>query len=145
MHPALRRAYLKAQLAVREVTALSPQTMRAITANSFRMSLLDARWRHRRRPHGEAVDAGRFTGASAVRDGNGLAVTFERATLHVDALSDDLVRLAWGPARAPCDVATRDAALVAPTEVRVSRRWRNVGIAHDAAPARRRRRRRRAA
>jgi alpha-glucosidase len=119
MHAAVRRALLKGQLAVREVTALSPRTMSAITANSVRMSVLDAMWHRRHRPHGGAVDGGHFTGASAMRDGNGLAVTYARATLHVHAISDDLVRLAWGPGREPCDVATRDASLEAPTQVRV--------------------------
>jgi alpha-glucosidase len=55
------------------------------------------------------VDAGRYTGASLSDDGRALAVTFERATLHVSALRDELVRLSWGPGVAPCDVATRDA------------------------------------
>jgi alpha-glucosidase len=55
-----------------------------------------------------------------MRDGTGLAVTFERATLHVSALSDDLVRLAWGPGRAPNNVATADASLTPPTDVRVA-------------------------
>ena len=119
MHAALRRAYLKAQLAVREVTALSPRTMRAITVNSVRMSVLDAAWWRRHREGHDVVTAGSVTGASALRDGTGLAVTFERATLHVHARSDDLIRLAWGPAPAPLDVATRDAAVEPPTQVRV--------------------------
>lgn len=120
MHAAVRRALLKGQLAVREVTALSPRTMRAIAINSVRMSALDAVWHRRHRPHGESVDAGEFTGASPMRDGNGLAVTYARATLHVRALSDDLIRLAWGPGREPCDVATRDASLPAPSHVVVA-------------------------
>jgi len=119
MYPAVRRAYLKGQLAVREVIALSPRTMGAIAINSVRMTVLEARWRRRGRSHGDAVDAGRCTGAGSMCDGTALAVTFERATLHVHALSDDLVRLAWGPGKAPLDVVTRDATLIAPTEVRV--------------------------
>ncbi|HEV3212886.1 MAG TPA: TIM-barrel domain-containing protein [Acidimicrobiales bacterium] len=120
MHPAVRRAYLKGQLAIREVSALSPRTMRAIVVNSARMSLLDAVWRRRHRAPRAADDAGRCTGASPMPDPTGLAVTFERATLHVHALSDDLLRLAWGPGRAPHDVATRDAALTPATDVRVT-------------------------
>src|SRR6202035_1965224 len=97
MLPAVRRAYLKGQLAVREVVALTPRTMGAIAVNSVRMTILDATWHRRRRDRGAWIDAGRCTGASMMRDGAGLAVTYERATLHVTALSDDLVRLAWGP------------------------------------------------
>jgi alpha-glucosidase len=119
MHAAVRRALLKGQLAVREVRALSPRTMGAITINSVRMSMHDARWARRHRTHGDSVDAGPFTGASAMRDGSGLAVTYARATLHVHALSDELIRLAWGPGREPCDVATRDASVAAPTSVQV--------------------------
>jgi alpha-glucosidase len=113
----VRRALLKGQLAVREIVALSPRTMRAIVANSVRMSFQD---RGSGGARGSAVDAGRFTGAAQVHDGEGLAATFERATLHVRAISDDLVRLAWGPGPEPLDVATRDAATSPPTSVDVS-------------------------
>lgn len=117
----LRRAYLKAQLAVREVVALSPRTMWAITANSVRMQRLDATARRRARADGRAApsDAGTFTGAASDGTGRGLAVTFERATLHVTAVADDVVRLAWGPGPAPLDVATRDSTLHGPTTVDV--------------------------
>ena len=109
LHPAVRRALLKAQLALREIQALSPRTMRAIVANSVRMSLHDARWQRTHRNADAPLDAGRYTGASLTDDGRAIAVTFERATLHVTALRDELVRLSWGPGVAPCDVATRDA------------------------------------
>ncbi len=115
----IRRAYLKAQLAIREITALSWRTMRAITVNSVRMSVHDLRARRALGEPGVVTDCGAFTGASATSDGGSLAVTFERATLQVHALSDDLVRLAWGPGRAPIDVVTRDASPVPPTTVRV--------------------------
>jgi alpha-glucosidase len=118
MRAAARRALLKAQLALREVVALSPRTMAAITSNSVRMSRLDASWRRAHRAPRASVDAGRRTGARAHGDA-GLAVTFERATLHVEALADELVCLTWGPGRAPVDVATRDATLDAPSDVRV--------------------------
>jgi alpha-glucosidase len=118
MRAALRRTYLKAQLAVREVVALSPRTMLAIASNSVRMTLVDGH-RRRRDATRPVVDAGRLTGSSRSGDGTTLAVTFERATLHVHALSDAVVRLAWGPAPAPLDVATRDASLDPPHDVRV--------------------------
>jgi alpha-glucosidase len=118
MRAAARRAFLKAQLALREVAALSPRTMAAITANSVRMSRLDAQWRRAHRSPRDTVEAGAVTGARAIDD-VGLAVTFEHATLHVHAMADDLVRLAWGPGRAPLDVATRDASVGPPTDVRI--------------------------
>ena len=119
VHGGVRRAFLKAQLAVREVTALSGRTMRAITVNSVRMSRHDARWARSHRPPRDGVDGGAFTGASSIEGGQALAVTFERATLHVRALSDDLVRLSWGPGRAPSDLVTRGASVVAPSGVEV--------------------------
>jgi alpha-glucosidase len=119
LHPAVRRALLKAQLALREIQALSPKTMRAITVNSVRMSLHDARWQRSHRSPATSLDAGRYTGASVTDDGRGLAVTFERATLHVTVLRDELVRLTWGPGAAPCDVATRDASFVPLDDVHV--------------------------
>ena len=106
-----RRAYLKLQLVLREVVALSPRTMRAIVANSLRMTARDAR-RLRQRHTGVMTDGGRYTGAVAVDGGTALAVTFERATLHVRALDDEVVRLAWGPAPVPYDVVTRDQSFV---------------------------------
>lgn len=112
---AVRRALLKAQLAAREVVALSPRTMWSITVNSWRMSRHDARWR-RSRPRSAFFDAGRFTGASTTEE-DGIACTFERATLHVTAVSDELVKLAWGPGPPPFDVATRDRTTSAPTRV----------------------------
>lgn len=114
---ALRRAMHKAVLAAREVIALTPRTMGAITVNSWRMSRRAARWRAAR-PDEAWSDAGAFTGA-ATTGRSGIACTFERATLHVHALADDLVRLAWGPGPAPFDVATRDAVCRPPTEVRL--------------------------
>ncbi|HUD69248.1 MAG TPA: TIM-barrel domain-containing protein [Acidimicrobiales bacterium] len=63
------------------------------------------------------MDAGRYTGASLSDEGRALAVTYERATLHVTALRDELVRLSWGPGVAPCDVATRDAVFEAGHDV----------------------------
>ncbi len=112
---ALRRALLKAQLAVREVVALSPRTMGSIAVNTWRMSRHEARWRAAR-PRGPWSDAGAFTGASTSGDA-AIACTYERATLHVSALGEDLVRLAWGPGAAPLDVATRDAHLRPPAVV----------------------------
>jgi alpha-glucosidase len=83
--------------------------MRAITANSVRMSMHDARWQRDHRNAKAPEDAGRYTGASLSDEGRAVAVTYERATLHVTALRDELVRLSWGPGVAPCDVATKDA------------------------------------
>jgi alpha-glucosidase len=114
---AMRRALLKAQLALREVVELSPRTMAAIVRNSVVMSRHDLAWR-RAHPEVAATDAGSFTGAATVHDE--LACTFERATLHVRALSDDMVRLAWGPGSAPLDVATRDATLRGPSHVELA-------------------------
>jgi len=91
--------------------------MRAITANSVRMSLHDARWKRAHRQSLAPADAGRFTGASLSDEGRGLTATYERGTLHVVALQDELVRLAWGPGRAPHDVATRDAVVHADLDV----------------------------
>jgi alpha-glucosidase len=91
--------------------------MRAITANSVRMSLHDLRWQLAHRNAATPVDAGRYTGASLSDEGRALAVTFERATLHVTALCDELVRLSWGPGLAVFDVATRDAVYVSGHEV----------------------------
>jgi alpha-glucosidase len=98
---------LKAQLAMREVVALSPRTMSAIARNSVSMSVHDLRWQ-RTHPRVSDVDAGALTGSSKI-DTTSIACTFERATLHVRALEPGLVRLSWGPGRAPFDVATRDA------------------------------------
>jgi len=119
MRTATRRALLKAQLALREVSALSPRTVGAIAVNTLTMTVRDAHWWLRHRAPRRAVSLGTVTGATPIADGAGLAVTFERGTLHVHALSDSLVRIAWGPGRAPIDVATRDADLDAPTDVRV--------------------------
>jgi alpha-glucosidase len=114
---AVRRALLKLQLALREVVELSPKTMAGIARNSVMMSWRDLAWR-RAHPNVAASNAGVFTGAASVHDE--LACTFERATLHVRALSDDLVRLSWGPGVAPLDVATRDATLHPPTRVQLA-------------------------
>jgi len=110
----LRRARHKALLAIREVAELSPRTMGAIVVNTVRMSASDRRWR-RTRHRGPLTTGGRFTGARVVDDGVALVATFERATLHVRALAEDVVRLEWGPAPAPYDIATRDIELDAPT------------------------------
>src|ERR1039458_9871245 len=126
---AVRRALLKAQLAVREVVALSPRTMRAIVANSFLMTLRGTQWRRRHGVAEHLVDAGSCTGAASTDGDVGVAVTYERATLHVRALSDAVVRLAWGPAPAPFDIATRDADLVAPSAVTVDLHRRGATLA----------------
>jgi alpha-glucosidase len=118
---AFRRALLKGELALREIVALSPRTMRAITANSVRMSIQDRDSRRARRAANDQrpVTVGSFTGAQRDHGGEGLAATFDRATLHIRAISDDLVRLAWGPGPAPIDVATRDAEIAPPSSVDV--------------------------
>ena len=117
VHPAVRRTYLKGQLAIREIVALSPRTMAAITLNTLRMSRHELTWHRRRRASSLDIEVGTLTGATMTDDGDGMSVTYTRATLHVRAIADDVVRLAWGPGRAPYDIATRDTMLVPPTGV----------------------------
>ena len=58
----VRRLLLKIQLVVREYTALSPATMRAITANTIRMSRLERRDRAVEASPARPVAAGQFLG-----------------------------------------------------------------------------------
>jgi len=91
---------LKLRLVVHEVAALSPRTMRAITANTLRMARIDRRDRATETSPAAAFSAGSFlTGAPVDADGRcvGATVAFERATLEVLVMADDLVRLSWGP------------------------------------------------
>ena len=105
----LRRSWLKAQLFVREYTALSPATIRAITANTVRMARLDRRDRGVEQRPAAAVSAGRFlSGAPIDVDGEilGATVAFERAVLEVVIVAPDMVRLSWGPDDEPVGWAT---------------------------------------
>ena len=107
----VRRLLLKIQLVVREYTALSPATMRAITANTIRMSRLERRDRAVEASPARPVAAGQFLGGSELElDGHlvGATVAFERATLEVVVLADDLVRLSWGPDDEPVGWALVD-------------------------------------
>ena len=96
----LRRSWLKVQLLAREYTALSPATIRAITANTIRMARLDRRDRAVEQRPATAVSVGRFlSGAPTDVEGVvvGATVAFEWATLEVVVVGPDLVRLSWGP------------------------------------------------
>ena len=134
LHAAVRRALLKAPARGARGAALSPRTMRAIAVNSVRMSLHDAVWRRRHRDGDDASTAGRSP-VRRDRRRTWLAVTFERATLHVRALC----RRAHpprrgGPVARRVDVATRDAQLDRDLDV-ASSTWttRRRGLARDAA------------
>jgi len=96
----VRRSWLKAQLLVREYTALSPATIRAVTANTLRMARIDRRDRAVEARPASAVSSGRFLSGVALEvDGEvvGASVAYERATLEVVVVAPDLVRLSWGP------------------------------------------------
>jgi alpha-glucosidase len=105
----LQRSWLKVQLLVREYTALSPATIRAISANTLRMARLDRRDLAIERRPAAAVSAGAFlSGAPIDVDGEllGATVAFERATLEVVVVAPDMVRLSWGPDDEPIGWAT---------------------------------------
>lgn len=107
----VRRLFHKGQLVVREYTALSPATMRAIVANTIRMSRLERRDRAVEATAARPVAAGQFLGGGHLeRDARvvGATVAYERATLEVLVVSDDLVRLSWGPDDEPIGWAIVD-------------------------------------
>ena len=96
----LRRSWLKVQLLFREYTALSPATIRAVSANTLRMARLDRRDRAVEDRPAAAVSAGRFlSGVPLDLDGevNGATIVFERSVLEVVVTAPDLIRLSWGP------------------------------------------------
>ena len=118
------RSWLKVQLFVREYTALSPATIRAITANTVRMARLDRRDRAVEEREAVPVSVGKFlSGAPIDVDGEviGAMIAFERATLEVVVVATDMVRLSWGPDDEPVGWATSPSPqLPTPTQIDVT-------------------------
>ena len=105
----LRRTAVKARLVVRGVTALSPATMRAIATNSLKAARQDRKDRAVDRKPADAVAAGVFLSATPMmRDGKVIGVTalYERASVDVECMANDVVKISWGPDDAPTPWAT---------------------------------------
>ena len=108
----IRRSLFKARLVAREVSALSPATMRAIVTNSARMQRQDRRDRNLERTGAVAVSAGTYlSGTTLERDGRvvGISAIFQRATVEVECFANEVVRISWGPDDEPVPWATEPA------------------------------------
>ena len=108
----LRRSLLKARLVAREVRALSPATMRAITENSLRMARQERKDRAVENLPATPITAGKMLTGVAREEGNlvsGVTAVFERAHVDVDFFSNDVVRISWGPDDEPVPWATEPA------------------------------------
>ena len=94
-----RRLALKSALAVRGIFDLGPTTSLAIATNSLRTERqrhLDGR---RRGASGQVRTPGRLCSVESI--GHGVRCAFEEAELEVVFLTDDLVRVHWGPGPRP--------------------------------------------
>lgn len=131
----LRRQWLKTKLVWHEITALSPRTMRAIARNSVSMARKDRRDHALEKTPAAPVAAGTLLGGAPLDvEGEvlGASVAFQRATLEVLVVADDMVRLSWGPDDEPVPWATADPIDVPPRgSVKVSTEEGVVSVATD--------------
>ncbi len=100
----VRRASLKLELLLREIVDLGPKTMSAIARNSVACEMDRRRQSRLARAPATTRLPGRLRSIEALRHAGsvvGAVAVFAEAELEVRFLTDEMVRVSWGPATEP--------------------------------------------
>jgi alpha-glucosidase len=100
----IRRLARKSTLVARTVADVGPSTLGAMAASSVRAAARQRRERRADREPATSRDPGRLVSVDAVADGGvtvGARCRFAEAELELRCLTDDVVRLTWGPGEPP--------------------------------------------